>query len=261
MTRTPSYNALILRARPSGESNREVTLLTAEEGLLRATVFGGPKSRLRAHTAPYHQGTVWLYRDPVKDSLKLTDFDVQSWRPGIREDYDRTMAAAAVAETILASHGGGTERAAALALAGNTLDALESGDGDGCRRILIQFLWNWADILGVRPGLCRCASCGRDFPETETVITLWYSRHEAQIICPSCSPFDEEIRGLTRVELSAEFLPIGPGARRWLLAAESLEPGQIGRVGMDGISRREAKALCAAILGAVLGKYLSSWNW
>jgi DNA repair protein RecO (recombination protein O) len=261
MNRTPSYNALILRARPSGESNREITLLTAEEGLLRATVFGGPKSRLRAHTAPYHQGTVWLYRDPVKDSLKVTDFDVQSWRPGIREDYDRTMAAAAVAETILASHGGGAERAAALALAGNTLDTLESGDGDACRYLLIQFLWNWADILGCRPGLRRCASCGREFPETETAATLWYSRREGQAVCPACSGFDEDIRGLTRVDLSAEFLPIGPGARRWLLAAESLEPGQIGRVGMDRVSRREAKALCAAVLSAALGKYLSSWNW
>jgi DNA repair protein RecO (recombination protein O) len=261
MTRTPSYNALILRARPSGESNREITLLTAEEGLLRATVFGGPKSRLRAHTAPYHQGTVWLYRDPVKDSLKVTDFDVQSWRPGIREDYDRTMAAAAVAETILASHGGGAERTAALALAGDTLDALESGDADGCRRLAVQFLWNWADILGCRPGLRRCASCGRDFPETEEAATLWYSRHEAQIVCPACSGLDEDIRGLTGPALAAEFLPIGPGARRWLLAAESLSPGQIGRVGMDKVSWREAKTLCAAVLGAAIGKQLASWDW
>jgi DNA repair protein RecO (recombination protein O) len=261
MTRTPSYNALILRARPSGESNREITLLTAEEGLLRATVFGGPKSRLRAHTAPYHQGTVWLYRDPVKDSLKVTDFDVQSWRPGIREDYDRAMAAAAVAETILASHGGGAERIPALALAGDTLDALESAGGDGCRRIAVQFLWNWAGILGCRPGLRRCAACGRDFPETEETATLWYSRREAQVTCPSCSGLDEDIRELTGPALSAEFLPAGPGARRWLLAAENLSPGQIGRVGMDRVSWREAKTLCAAILGAALGKYLSSWNW
>jgi DNA repair protein RecO (recombination protein O) len=261
MTRTPVYNALILRARPSGESNREVTLLTVEEGLLRATVFGGPKSRLRAHAAPYHQGTVWLYRDPVKDSLKVTDFDVQSWRPGIREDYDRTMAAAAAAETILASHGGGAERTAAFALAGNTLDALENADGDGCRRMAIQFLWNWADILGCRPGLRRCSSCGKEFPETEAAETLWYSRHEAQLVCSSCSGLDEDIRDLTRAELSAGFLPVGPGARRWLLAAENLGPDQIGRVGMDRVSWREAKTLCAAILSAALGKRLSSWDW
>jgi hypothetical protein len=171
------------------------------------------------------------------------------------------MAAAAVAETILASHGGGAERTAALTLAGATLDALESAGGDGCRRLVVQFLWNWADVLGCRPGLRRCAFCGRDFPETGTAATLWYSRHEVQVVCPSCSGLDEDIRNLTGPALSAEFLPIGPGARHWLLAAENLSPGQIGRVGMDRVSWREAKTLCAAILGAALGKHLSSWSW
>jgi DNA repair protein RecO (recombination protein O) len=261
MTRTPSYNALILRARSSGESNRELTLLTAEEGLLRATVFGGPKSRLRAHAAPYHQGTVWLYRDPVKDSLKVTDFDVQFWRPGIREDYSRTMTAAAIAETILASHGGGAERAPALALASATLDALESCDADACRRLLIQFLWNWADVLGCRPDPRRCVSCGKGFPETGPPVTLWYSRREGHLVCSACCGLDEDIRNLTGTYLAAEFLPVGPGARRWLLAAEILAPSEIGRVGMDNTSRHEAKTLCAAILNAVIGKQLASWDW
>jgi DNA repair protein RecO (recombination protein O) len=259
MTRTPSYNALILRARPSGESNRELTLITAEEGLLRAMVFGGPKSRLRAHTTPYHQGTVWLYRDPVKDFLKVTDFDVQSWRPGIREDYDRTMAAAAVAETILASHGGGTERTLALELASGTLDALENGNGEGCRRLVLQFLWNWADILGCRPDLRRCVSCGKPFPETDT--TAWYSRREGSCSCSACSGLDEDNRELAQAALSAEFLPVGPGARRWLFTAENLKPGRLDRVSMDRISQGEARALCTAILSAALGKRLACWTW
>jgi DNA repair protein RecO (recombination protein O) len=261
MTRTSSYNALILRARPSGESNREITLLTAEEGLLRATVFGGPKSRLRAHAAPYHQGTVWLYRDSAKDFFKVTDIDVQSWRPGIRENYSRSMAAAAIAETILASYGGGAEHAAAFALAIAALNALESRDADTCHRMVVQFLWNWADVLGCRPDLRRCASCGKDFPETETPVTLWYSRRENTATCPDCCSFDEDIHLLTGVELAAEFLPIGPGTRRWLLAAETFVPDQIGRTGMDKTSWREAKALCAAILSAAIGKQLASWEW
>ena len=48
-----------------------------------------------------------VYHDPSKDSRKLSDFDVRSWRPGLRELYERAMAADAVAETVLASHGGG----------------------------------------------------------------------------------------------------------------------------------------------------------
>jgi len=107
MSRTAVYSALVLRNRPSGESNSEVTLLTAEEGLIRVTVFGGPKSKLRAYTAPHNSGQVWIYKDKAKDYGKLSDFDVHSWRAGLRELYERTMAASAVAETILSTHGGG----------------------------------------------------------------------------------------------------------------------------------------------------------
>jgi DNA repair protein RecO (recombination protein O) len=151
MPRTFTFTALVLRTRPSGESNREAWFLTAEEGLLRATVFGGPKSRLRAHVAPFHSGPLWIYRDPVRDSRKVTDFDVLRWRPGIREAYDRTMAADALAETILASHGGGGNWEAAFTLAGNTLDALEGAEDRHCLPILLRFFWNWLDILGLRP--------------------------------------------------------------------------------------------------------------
>jgi DNA repair protein RecO (recombination protein O) len=148
-----TYSALILRVRSSGESNREAWILTAEEGILRATVFGGPKSKLRAHVEPYHRGKLWIYRDPVRDSRKITDFDVQSWKPGIRESYERSSAAAAIAETILAGYGGGGSWEEAFALADSSLDALETADERGCELSFIHFLWNWAGILGIRPDL------------------------------------------------------------------------------------------------------------
>jgi DNA repair protein RecO (recombination protein O) len=151
MPRTFTYTALVLRSRASGESNREAWFLTAEEGIIQATVFGGPKSRLRAHVAPFHSGPLWIYRDPVRDSRKVTDFDVKDWRPGIREQYDRTMAADALAETILASHGGGGNWETAFALAGKTLNALEGAEDQNCLPVLLHFFWNWLDILGLRP--------------------------------------------------------------------------------------------------------------
>jgi DNA repair protein RecO (recombination protein O) len=148
-----TYSALILRVRPSGEANRDAWILTAEEGLVRATVFGGPKSKLRAHVAPYHRGKLWIYRDPVRDSRKITDFDVQSWKPGIRESYERSAAAAAIAETILAAYGGGGPWEEALDLADAALGALETADPGGCERAFIYFLWKWAGILGIQPTL------------------------------------------------------------------------------------------------------------
>jgi DNA repair protein RecO (recombination protein O) len=148
-----TYSALVLRVRPTGEANREAWILTAEAGVLRATVFGGPKSKLRAHVAPYHRGKLWIYLDPVRDSRKITDFDVQSWKPGIRESYERAAVAAAIAETILAAYGGGDSWGEAFALADASLEALEAADAGGCERVFIYFLWKWAGLLGIRPDL------------------------------------------------------------------------------------------------------------
>jgi DNA repair protein RecO (recombination protein O) len=254
MARNFTYTALVLRARPSGESNREITFLTAEEGLIQATVFGGPKSRLRAHASLYHEGRLWIYRDPVKEFMKVTDFDVQAWRPGIRELYERAMAAQAVAETVLETRGGGGGWAEAFALAGGALDALDGADGAACRRAVIRFLWDWAEILGQRPEIDRCASCACEAPEDGV---LWYSLRDGTALCPSCAGLSA---GYTPQE-TAGYLPAGPGVRRWLAAVQGRAPALTERLTLDRAAEREAKALVTAVLAGALGKRLSTWEF
>jgi DNA repair protein RecO (recombination protein O) len=247
MARTAVYSALILGSRASGE-HREVRLLTAEAGIIRATVFGGPKSRLRSHAAPFHSGQVWVYHDPVKDSRKLTDFDVHSWRPGLRELYERTMTAAAVAQTILATHGGGGNWPGALTLAETTLDALESADEKLCGRILIHFFWQWAGFLGLQPQFELCASCGN---ATASESPLWYSDREGGVLCDECAPERNDGTGLL----------LSPGCRRWLVATGPLAPSQLGPFTMDNKSLNDTQALTRAVLAGALGKRLASWDW
>jgi DNA repair protein RecO (recombination protein O) len=247
MARNFTYTALVLLVRPSGESNREVTFLTAEEGLIRATVFGGPKSKLRAHAALYHGGKLWIYRDPVKSFMKVTDFDVQVWRPGLRELYERTMAASAVADTVLTTQGGGGGWEEALSLTGSALDALDEADEAACRRVVIRFLWKWAEILGQRPDIDRCASCAC---EAKGDGLLWYSLRDGTAVCPSCAALPAGKIGLEGAWETAGYLPVGPGVRRWLR-------GQAP----DRTAEREAKALVTAILAGALGKRLSTWDF
>ncbi|MDR3145527.1 MAG: DNA repair protein RecO C-terminal domain-containing protein [Treponema sp.] len=260
MARTCTYSALVLRVRSSGESNRDLWFLTAEEGILRATLFGGPKSRLRAYAAPFHRGTLWIYHDPVRDSRKVTDFDVTAWRPGIRERYERSAAASAVAETILAAHGGGGEWTGALDLADRTLDALEGADEGRCREILVRFLWDWADILGCRPELIRCGSCACEVPADGV---LWYVRREGILLCPACAGRGPETRdagaleGGSRFGGSGAYLPLGPGARRWLLTAEPPDPSARAP---DAASLVQAKALVTDILAGLFGRRLATWD-
>ncbi|MCL2443030.1 MAG: DNA repair protein RecO C-terminal domain-containing protein [Treponema sp.] len=253
MSRTAVYSALVLRNRPSGESNSEVTLLTAEEGIIRATVFGGAKSKLRAHSAPYNSGQVWIYRDKAKDYsqqgshyAKLSDFDVHSWRPGLRELYERTMTAGAVSETILSSHGGGGDWGIALKLAIETLDVLEEANEELCNRLLVHFLWRWAGFMGIQPHLEYCAAC-----EKNTDGTLWFNAREGTLTCETCL-FDNNERGV--------LLKLNAGCRKWLTAVEILEPTQLHRYSMDNKSFNEAKSLVTAVLSGVLGKRLASWD-
>jgi len=146
-----NFPALVLLVKEQGESNREAYLLSAEAGIIRAVLYGGPKSKLRSHVSPFHSGVVYLYFNPVRDSYKLSDFDVQKWRPGLREDFDRAMRAAALCETVLACKGGGCNWPEALNFANASLDALENAGKKLSQRIILHFLWNWAEILGVRP--------------------------------------------------------------------------------------------------------------
>jgi DNA repair protein RecO (recombination protein O) len=252
MSRTFILQALVLKTLNSGESNRDAWFLTAEEGIIRATVFGGPKSRLRAHVAPFHRGTLWIYHDPVRDSRKVTDVDVRSWRPGLRELYERAMAAGAAADTILAAHGGGGNWEEVLGLADSVLDALEKASEEGCVRIFVQFLWNWAAFLGLRPELaCACGA-----PEDSL---LWFDRREGVFICPSCAgQGDSAKRGYGE---RPGLLPLNLGGRRWLRGVENLDPARLDLSVPDPVSLRQARAVLCAMMGGILGRELSTWNF
>jgi len=250
MSRTLVYSALVLRNRPSGESNSEVTLLTAEEGIIKATVFGGPKSKLRAHSAPYNSGQVWIYRDKSKDYAKISDFDVHSWRAGLRELYERTMTASAVADTILSSHGGGGEWGTALNMAIETLDTLETANEELCGRLLIHFLWRWSGFLGIQPHLETCAACGKDASDNIAGNNaLWFSTREDAVFCAACTAGQQGL------------LQLNPGCRRWLSSVSALQAAQIHRYSMDNKSFNEAKSLTTAVLTSAIGKRLNSWDW
>jgi len=249
MSRDITCQALTLRVKTSGESNREAWFLTSEKGLLKATVYGGPKSRMRAYVAPFHEGKLWIYHDPVRDSYKVSDFDVQSYRPGIREVWERAMAADALAETIFSSQGGGENWLEAVRLAGAVLDALNEAAAKACSRIAIYFLWHWAHILGIKPDLSACASCSCEAKREDV---LWYSARKEALLCEKCS--------INIKEDTDSLLRVGCGARLWLKEIESLPPAALERVTLDGLSLEQAKALSQAVLTAALGRRLPTWN-
>lgn len=255
MSRSVVHRALALAVRASGESNRDATFLTADAGLIRAVVFGGPKSKLRAVVAPFHGGALHIYRDPVRDSRKVVDFDVADWRPGLREVLERSFAAQAVAETVIASHGGGGSGEEAIGIVSASLDALETADADACRPAFIRFLWKWAEHLGVRldPDECSECSCA---PRTDEVV--WYSRRGGTVECGSCASGGAYADAEGR---AGDVLPVGPGARAWLRAVDRTDARSALRIGADEASMRQARAFVLALAADALGERPRTWNF
>jgi DNA repair protein RecO (recombination protein O) len=158
------------------------------------------------------------------------------------------MTADAVAETVLASHGGGGNWSGALALTEAALDALAEADGGTCARILLWFLWQWVDFLGLRPEFEKCSHCGNPVSGTET---LMFSLREGVMLCLNCCDGEGQQAGL---------IEAGPGCRHWLETVRQLAPSQLTRYTLDVKSFREAKSLATAILAEALGKRLASWE-
>jgi DNA repair protein RecO (recombination protein O) len=249
MTRAFVHRALALAVRSSGESNRDATFLTADAGLIRATVFGGPKSRLRAVVAPFHDGELHIYHDPVRDSRKVTDFDVATWRPGLRELLERSYAAQAVAETVIFSHAGGGAWEKALSLVSSSLDAIETADAAGSKNAFIRFLWKWTELLGARVETDECSICAC-VPRSDEVV--WYSRREGTLACGRCADPPSN---------DGDSIPLGPGARAWLNAVDRADARSALRIGADEGSTRQARAFVLAVAVQAIGERLKTWTF
>ena len=241
MQRSFSSSALVLRVRSIGESNREAVFLSAEEGIISATLFGGPKSRLRSHVSPFNTGKLWTYRDPAKDFRKVSDFYVQSHRLGLRELYERSNTAFLIAAAILAGHGGGSAFREAFILANAVLDALSSADEACCERIRLYFLWNLAGLLGNTGGdISRCAYCACEGAGDGV---LWFILGEG-FLCKNCMVKEQaqnnqswDSRG------SKNCIALSPGARRWLVTVQDKAPSELARYTLDTTALGELKTL------------------
>lgn len=204
--RSSSTDALVLSLAAFGEGHREALLLTVDRGLVRAAVFGGAKSKLRALVSPWQTGKVWLYSDPVKKSVKITDFDVAFWRQGIRESLVRTWCASFCVELVARSHGNADWR-----LVNAFLDGIAVSDDNECRVALLRYMWRTLLAQGIAPDVLSCARCGT----TGENRVLYYSPLEEACVCDSCAKPGDRL------------FPLQPRSLAWLSAVEHLSPAAV----------------------------------
>jgi DNA repair protein RecO (recombination protein O) len=175
MGRTRITEAIVLRNNRIGDIHKGVVMLSVNEGLIRPIAHGAytAKGKLRGTTNFLCTGTAYLYADPVRDSLKLTDMDVRYFFSGIREDLVRLYTASLWAEVILSSFATGDETGDLYRLLIDALQFLEYADAPRAAVINVQFLWRYLQLSGLEPDLYQCAISGEALESGEPI---FYSR-------------------------------------------------------------------------------------
>ncbi|MBF6455768.1 DNA repair protein RecO [Nocardia cyriacigeorgica] len=158
-------HAVVLRQHKLGEADRIVTLLTRQNGLVRAVAKGvrRTKSRFGARLEPFAYIDVQLHPGRNLDTITQVH-TVEANAAGIIDDYGRYTTACAVLET--AERLAGEERAPAARLhilTAGALRAIAAGQRPH-ELVLDAFLLRAMGFAGWAPALDECARCATPGP-------------------------------------------------------------------------------------------------
>lgn len=188
MQRSYSTPAVIISIRPLGENNSSVTLLTPEKGIIYATLYGGPKSKMKSLVLPWNSGILYLYDNQEKNQLKITDFDVKNYHQSFSQNLFKMYAASFAAEIVVKTHCGGSNEECFRLFSG-LLDGMELSGEEESRVGLIRFLWRYLELLGVQSDATCCGECNKSFIDSEFALTgqTYYNEVENFFVCSECA--------------------------------------------------------------------------
>ncbi len=197
----PTYplQALVLRKTKLGETDTILTLLAADGRQVRAVAKGlrKPGGRFGARLEPYAVCDLML--NTGRSLEIITDARTVASHSGLREDLDRSAAAAVVADLLDKISVEGQHEERLFALATTTFDVMETAPVESMPALVIAFLVKAMAMHGYRPQLESCACCAQEVGETRE-----FSVSGGGALCPQCGALD------------ASTVRFSPEGRAWL---------------------------------------------
>ncbi len=257
-SRNISTRGLVISTKPKGESNRLVTIFTPEEGIFSATLYGGPKSKLRSQVSPMNSGTIYLYKDEAKKSVKISDFDVKNYHASFRDSLFKSFASALASEILMKTHCAGNSEQA-WTLMNGFLDGMEYFGEEEARIGLVRFLWRYIALLGIQPDTSNCCQCGLPFKKQTKNISI------GKIGIDTLSyrnAFDFKTNGfvcfdcLKNQEITGGMVGISAESIEYLDNLSNLSPKDARKLKIDETMLGETKNLCLSIIESAIGSRL-----
>ena len=179
--------ALILSLDELPSSHKITTFLAPENTsccVLKATLFGGAKNRLKGAVIPYYTGNLWLYTNPTNSSNKIIDFEATHCRYNIRNSLVRIWLSSFVSELCIKLKG-----CIDWSLVNAFLDGINVSDEEESKTAILRFIWRVASYSGLAPSLSFFENCqggayfdhssGQFIRETSNLTQTSYLSNEA----------------------------------------------------------------------------------
>ena len=228
---------VVLRTHKLGEADRIVTLLTRDQGRIRAVAKGVRRtaSRIGARLEPFGHVDAQLYTGRTLDGVTQVE-TIAAYGASLAADYPRWTAGQAMLETAerLTPEEGTPARQQFLLLVGG-LRALVAGE-HAAPLVLDAYLLRSLAVAGWAPTFTDCARCGAPGPHTA------FHLASGGVLCAACRQPGSAAPAAAGLELMAALL-----SGDWAVAAASEER-----------ARREASGLVAAYLSWHLERGLRS---
>lgn len=267
--RNSTTDVIILTVQEQGENNRLVCAFSANQGIFYATLYGGAKSKMRALVQPFNSGKLWLYKDEVRHSCKITDFDVTNCHPTLRTSLYKMWGANLAAEIILKTKGAGDD-ISSFKLISAYIDGIDCCEEEGARLGTLRFLWRYLGLLGVQPDVHVCAQCGRSLlsgnnaaAQDGTFIgehrtTARFIPASSGFVCTDCLPYSTGNNGHEDNNALGSGYDIDLDGLTYLASINELAPRQVRSLSISASTAYKIKSLVFALIETACGSKLKS---
>jgi DNA repair protein RecO (recombination protein O) len=234
-TRLYRVDAIVLRRRDLGETDRIVTVLTRQHGKKRAVAKGSrrPSSRLAGHLEPFCSTRLLVARtrglDIISQAETIDHFS------GLRLSESTIASAGFLAELVDTLVPDDDEHPALYDLLFASYRLLSEGRDHR----VVTFLFEMALLrqLGYRPELTTCVSCGSSI---EPVINGFST--EGGIVCDRC------------LRLRTEAIPLQVNSLKLLRAADRGDVDVVHSIRVPDVIWSEVEAALARYIARIVGR-------
>ncbi|MCX8007666.1 MAG: DNA repair protein RecO [Coriobacteriia bacterium] len=182
-----SARVLVLRKTKLGESDLIVTALDSEGHQVRAVAKGArkPGSRFCGRVEPFTVLDCLFARGRTLDVM--TEAETVATHEALRRDYDSVRAASVVADFLdrVTADADADPRLFELGVA--TISALETAPAEAAPTLVAAFLVKGMAMIGLRPVLAGCVSCGAECEEPKA-----FSVSGGGVVCQKCAAGDPD---------------------------------------------------------------------